>query len=143
MFSGTIANNDPLERLPVVLIIEDELVQRVALADYLQEAGFNVVEAATVDAGFEIVRRGEVPVDIVVTDVRTAGRLDGFMLARWIRTNYPHLPVIVISGHANDAELTEILRTGEAFFLKPFDERKLLAKIRQLLVDGSHAPGGN
>ena len=75
-----------------------------------------------------------------MTDVLTPGRLDGFMLVRWIRTNYPHRPVIVVSGHALEGHLAEVLLAGEAFFLKPYDERELLAKIRQLLARAAAMP---
>jgi CheY-like chemotaxis protein len=131
MPSETTVNHDPLARLPSVLIVEDEFIQRLALVDYLEENGLNAVAAITADDALDMLRSARVPVDIVVTDVQTPGKLDGFMLVRWVRANYPHLPVIVVSGHP-EIRRSEA-RVGEAFFPKPYDDRLLLAKIRQML----------
>jgi DNA-binding response OmpR family regulator len=134
MLPATLPHGDQLDRLPTVLIVEDEFVVRMGLADYLQEGGFRVLETVTADEALESVRSGSAPIDIVVTDVRTPGKMDGFMLAQWIRLNRPDLPVIVLSGEAVEGRLGGAFLAGEAVFSKPYDERRLLAKIRQLLA---------
>jgi CheY-like chemotaxis protein len=73
----------------IVLIVEDEALIRVALADFLQDVGFKVLEAANANEAVEIIEKASVPIDLVFTDVRMPGTLDGIELAHWIRTSRP------------------------------------------------------
>jgi CheY-like chemotaxis protein len=67
-----------------VLVIEDEVLVRMVIADYLRECGFRVVEASTADEGMRVLKTNE-RVDIVFSDVQMPGSLDGFELAQWLR----------------------------------------------------------
>lgn len=85
---------------PCVLVVEDEFFVRFAVAEALRDAGYTVVEAVNGDEALEIIEAG-VPLDLVFTDVRMPGSIDGLALLDLIKRSRPDLPVLVTSGHAD------------------------------------------
>ena len=59
------------------------------LSDYLQECGFKVLEGSTADEAVAIIENIDVPIDLVLTDIRMPGSMDGCGLARWVRATVP------------------------------------------------------
>lgn len=80
-----------------VLVVEDELLIRTILGDELRDAGFHVIEAFNGDEAV-VVLKSVVP-DLIITDVRMPGSLDGMGLFALVRASFPTLPVIITSGH--------------------------------------------
>jgi DNA-binding NtrC family response regulator len=103
---------------PSVLLVEDEFLLRVFFADHLREAGFIVIEAFNGDEAMALLKGG-VGVDLVFTDVRMPGSIDGIGLLRFVLEDRPGTPVIVTSGHFEPALAEE---SGALMFLpKPCD----------------------
>lgn len=115
---------------PRVLVIEDELAARRALAQGLREAGFEVVEAADGLAGLEAAGRLEFAV--VLLDLRLP-RLDGEHVLEKLRQQ-SGVPVIVVSAKRNEHDRIEALNLGaDDYLVKPFGLHELLARIRAVL----------
>jgi CheY-like chemotaxis protein len=121
---------DPSARTPTILIVEDEALLRVTLSDYLQECGYKVLEAGNADEALLIVEKSEIIIDLVFTDVRMPGSMDGFGLAKWLRANRPGLPVILTSGDAKKAAEAKELCEDGPFMAKPYDLKVVVAQIR-------------
>jgi CheY-like chemotaxis protein len=79
-----------------VLLVEDEILIRIDLAESLRDQGWDVIEAGTAIDALDLLRL--IVVDIVVTDVHMPGGMTGIDLARSIRDGWPGLPVVVMSG---------------------------------------------
>jgi CheY-like chemotaxis protein len=79
-----------------VLIVDDEPVIRGFLCDYLNESGFHAVAVASGDEAAQLLESGAA-IDLVFSDVRMPGTLDGFGLARWVMDNRPDVPVLLTS----------------------------------------------
>jgi CheY-like chemotaxis protein len=124
---------DPAERTPTLLVVEDEVLIRIALSDYLQECGFKVLEAGNADEALEIIQHGTVTIDLVFSDVVMPGSMDGFGLAKWIRANRAGLPIILTSGDAAKADIANELCEREPFMAKPYDLEQLVKRIRTLI----------
>jgi CheY-like chemotaxis protein len=77
-----------------VLLVEDEVIIRLGLAEFLRECGFTVYEAGMASDAIDVLQTGP----LVISDVRMPGEMDGFALARWVRTYVPQLKVILTSG---------------------------------------------
>src|SRR5262245_21192751 len=92
---------------PTVLLVEDEPLIRLAVADYLRECGFKVLEAGSADDALAILTatKPEFRIDVLFSDVRMPGKLDGFGLARWVREHRPALPVLLGSGDTKKSDL--------------------------------------
>jgi CheY-like chemotaxis protein len=83
--------------------------------DYLRGGGFNVVEAADAESALAYLAGGQ-PVALVFSDVGLKGSMDGFALAREIKSSFPGCEVILTSGHVPD-----VREEGIAQFLsKPY-----------------------
>lgn len=130
---GEFAFPHPDERAPTILVVDDEVLLRTLVADFLQECGFKTLGAANADEAVEVLSAREPVVDLVLSDVRMPGSMDGFGLAKWIRENRPGLPVILCSGDSKKAEAAEQLCAAEPFLAKPFDLPHAAARIRQIL----------
>lgn len=114
-----------------ILVVEDELLIRLHVADTFRDRGFEVIEAA--DGKFALdVLQGNASVDAVFTDVTLPGQPDGFGLARWIRDHRPGLPVVLTSGEVTAAH-AQAIATQEPFFAKPCDYDDVAAFIRERL----------
>jgi CheY-like chemotaxis protein len=81
-----------------ILVVEDELLIRFVLTDVLREAGYQVVEACDGEEGLAVLLSGQT-IDLIVTDIRMPGTIDGMELARRSKALDPSRCVIVCSGH--------------------------------------------
>lgn len=114
------------ERRPVVLVVEDEPLILIHSNLALEDAGYLPIAVADAGAALDTLRkRGDV--EIMFTDVRLPGGMDGLELARRVRHTYPHVAIVVTSGSQRvDAEM---LPRGAAFVAKPYTA----AQITRLL----------
>jgi CheY-like chemotaxis protein len=60
-----------------ILVVEDEVLIRLVIAEYLRECGYKVYEAAHADEALAVLQSPDVPIDIVFSDVVMPGRMDG------------------------------------------------------------------
>lgn len=80
-----------------ILVVEDELLIRFMLSDGLRDKGYHVIEACNADEALVILETA-VP-DLIISDVRMPGSLDGMGLLELVRKTLPKMPVIITSGH--------------------------------------------
>lgn len=80
-----------------ILVVEDELLIRMVLSDELRDVGYHVIEACSADEALAIIET-EAP-ELIISDVRMPGRLDGLGLLAVVRETRPNLPVIITSSH--------------------------------------------
>jgi two-component system, response regulator PdtaR len=93
--SDAMPTRDPLAR---VLVVEDDRLVRMPVTDALREAGYDVVEAETADAAWDLLTHDK-GVDLVFSDIRTPGAMDGVDLAMRLHAELPQLPVILATGY--------------------------------------------
>jgi CheY-like chemotaxis protein len=117
--------------MPTILVVEDELLIRLHVADTFRDCGFNVIEAADGTGALQILQ-GNASIHAVFTDVTLPGQPDGFALARWIRQHRPGLPVVLTSGEVTAAH-AKAVNAREPFFAKPCDYGGIAAFIRERL----------
>jgi len=120
--------------LHAVLVVEDEILIRMVIADYLRECGYRVYEAVNADEAIMLLQAPEVSIDIVFSDVQMPGDLDGFGLARWIRTNKPEIQVILTSGVERSAEIAATLCEAGPLLEKPYPPHDVVSRIKQLVM---------
>ena len=131
----TVTATEPAADPPTetVLLVEDEATVRNLARKILSRHGYRIIEAADGAEALQIMatRRGDI--DIVVSDVIMPG-IGGAELARRLRTDHPGLPVLLMSGYADDAVLRRAFsEAGDAFIEKPFSPGALLQRVRALL----------
>lgn len=116
--------------LITVLVVEDEFLIRMLVADHLRDAGFVVIEAFNGDEAIDILTTGTV-IDLVFTDVRMPGSADGMDLLAFVKQTRPDLPVLMTSGHL-EPELA-YSAGAERFLSKPCDPDFVVSAIRTAL----------
>jgi DNA-binding NtrC family response regulator len=122
-----------------VLIVEDEPLVRASLSDYLQQCGFRVLEASTANEAILLIIQSDVEIDVVFSDVMMPGTLDGLGLAQWIKSNRPHLPIILTSGDAQKALAAKDLCEAQTFVNKPYELGAVVVQMRALIEDARRA----
>lgn len=117
-----------------VLVVEDEVLIRLMIAEYLREFGYRVLEARNGDEAKRILGDdGEV--GVVFSDVRMPGSIDGLALARWISRNKPEIGVLLTSAHMAPAEGAE--PAARTLLRKPYAPSEVLQRIRGLTGGGN------
>lgn len=120
------------EASPTILVVEDEVLIRLAIADYLRECGYRVFEAGSVDEAQRILG-ADTEVKLVFSDVQMHGTADGFVLASWIRRHHPGMEVLLTSGLIGiDEKARDVCHEGPVV-AKPYDQEAVLQRVRELL----------
>jgi CheY-like chemotaxis protein len=114
---------------PTILLVEDEVLLRMMLADELRAGNYTVIEAANGNEAFEVLRAGAT-IDALVTDVSMPGTLDGARLVALVRKSSPSTRIVIASADSMAIEPG----TADAIFPKPYHVVALLRKIGLLLA---------
>jgi DNA-binding NtrC family response regulator len=119
-----------------ILFVEDEVLTRMDMAEFLRQSGYRVSEAANAAEAVDALN-SKFTVDLVVTDVRMPGDMDGFALAEWVRDHRPGVEIIICSGDLRSKErMGESTKLG-AFLAKPYTGRALLDLVKRALAKGT------
>jgi CheY-like chemotaxis protein len=118
---------------PVVLVVEDEVLIRSAVAEYLRMSGNSVVEATNAAEAIALFA-ARVVVDVVFSDIQMPGPMDGLGLARWVRQHHPDIHVMLTSGNA---DANRAAGAAKAFFPKPYRSAEVAARIRSVLAQAT------
>lgn len=129
--------NSASERL--ALVVDDDAVIRMDVAEILDQAGFRCLQAAHGDAAIEVLETHHLDVTLMFSDVDMPGSRNGFALAREVAVKWPHVSVVVASGRVLPAEGD--LPEGARFIGKPFSAQTVHAHLKEMLPeDGKPAP---
>jgi signal transduction histidine kinase len=119
------------ETTGTVLLVDDEPMVRAAVRRILVRAGFRVIEASGADEVRALDPRETLGIQVLVTDVAMP-KTGGPALAAELRVQRPSLPVVFMSGHADEPALEASRATG-VFLQKPFRPDQLLTAVRSVL----------
>lgn len=113
----------------VLVVDDDELVREMA-AMFLSMRGYHVIEAGSGDEAAALLDRAG-QVDVVFTDLRMPGRLDGIGLARWVRDHRPETRVLITSGHTSRAQQVGEVSNGP-LIPKPYRPEEVARRVEAL-----------
>jgi PAS domain S-box-containing protein len=112
------------------LLVDDEDLVRVSTADMLQDLGYTVVEASSAEEALKLIAGG-LAFDLLMTDHLMPG-MTGTDLAREVRALRPGVPVLIVSGYAEDEGIAPDLPR----LTKPFRRADLVASLAELTEPG-------
>lgn len=116
----------------MILILEDDDDLRDVLATSLEDAGYEVCEAASADEALDLPQRSQL--QLVVSDVRMAGSRDGLGALAALKSDRPALRCVVITGYASeDAPRRALEIQVDDYVYKPFRLAQLLAVVQRVL----------
>ncbi|MDT3721005.1 response regulator [Pseudomonas oryzihabitans] len=116
------------ERLAVVS--EDELLLQALVREVLKQEGFQVETFGTADAALQFLELHSQQVNLVVSNVRMPGVIDGIQLARIVTERWPSLPFVLMSGYAG---LRNDIPAGIPFLHKPWTLDQLTEAVRKVV----------
>ncbi len=115
-----------------ILIVEDEDPVRMFARRALENKGYNVLEADSGEAGLEVLNTTKTTIDLLITDV-VMPNMDGPALVNAARKDRPDMPVIFISGYAEDMFRKDLEAEEFQFLPKPFTLKALAETVKSIL----------
>jgi two-component system, response regulator PdtaR len=118
--------------IPVVLLVEDEPLVRMAAADDLQDAGFHVLEAANADVALAVLESCSSVVQVLFTDIDMPGSMNGLDLAESVQRRWPHISLLISSAY-HRPQSGQLPDEGR-FVPKPYCSEDVVQHIRELVT---------
>jgi len=114
-----------------ILVIDDDDRVRTLLRDILLSGGHRVIEASNGASGIKSLEEGRF--DMVLTDLGMP-IMNGWEVAKWVKSKKPHIPVALITGWGTDLDEEKIEESGVDLIIgKPFQVREVLEAINRLM----------
>ncbi|WP_312794850.1 response regulator [Tianweitania sp.] len=117
----------PVANKPIVLVIEDEPVLRIDIVDMLEDDGFGVVEATSVENAIAILET-RLDIRIVYMDLDMPRGVDGVKIAAAIRDRWPPIEIVLTASRVDGARIQLPVRAK--FFAKPIDPIQVISAVR-------------
>lgn len=119
-----------------ILVVEDEDILREVIIDYLNEDGYQVLEAADGEEALELFQSNSV--DLVILDI-VLPKIDGWSVCRRIRKS-SNIPIIILTARSDeDDSLLGYELGADDYLIKPYSPRILMAKVKRFLEKYSDA----
>jgi two-component system chemotaxis response regulator CheY len=118
-----------------VLVVDDEPDIRRVVRMALQKAGYEVLEAENGEKAIEAINYGEnrLLLDVVICDIRMP-KINGIEAIAYFRSNYPRVPLIVLTGFPDTEMASSLLRQGVVDYLvKPVEGDKLKGSVARAM----------
>jgi DNA-binding response OmpR family regulator len=123
-----------------ILIVEDDVLVRHALAEYLRDCGYKVAEAVDADEARQLLVKGTGGIEIVM--VHAISQTDrGYTLTNWVRAKFPDVQIIIAGSLATATEQAGSLCEKGPALTKPYDHKLILAHIRRLQAARDRSKG--
>jgi|SRR5580704_15970456 CheY-like chemotaxis protein len=113
----------------VVLIVEDELLLRGLVVEFVEQAGFVALEAGDADEAVALLEARS-DVAMLFTDINMPGSMDGLELAHTVRDRWPSIKILVASGRVRLKQSD--LPPNSAFLEKPYYGEIMIAQLRSM-----------
>lgn len=112
-----------------LMVVDDEVLMRSLLQDFLTSQGYQVHCFATANAALKTLRDGKKPFSAVIADIRMVP-VNGMELLKRVKIDFPTLPVLLFTSAGTPEEREMALRSGAFhYFTKPFP----LSDLRQIV----------
>ena len=115
-----------------VLLVDEDVLVRKELAEFLRECGLRVAEAATAAEARAPVADADLGIDIALIDIGLAGAEDAFSLVAWLRSENPAIDVLLAGSAERAVERAATICEEGASLPKPHDPKAVLERIKKL-----------
>ncbi|MBA8666923.1 sigma-54-dependent Fis family transcriptional regulator [Holosporaceae bacterium 'Namur'] len=117
-----------------ILIVDDEADIRELVADILKDEGYHPLCASSASETIQCFENNELPSAVVLDIWLEGSEMDGIGILKYIKSNHPTIPVIMISGHGNIETAVQTIRHGAYDFIeKPFKAEKLIIMVNRAI----------
>jgi len=120
-------------RSGTVLLVEDSDVVRDVVANMLEGGGLTVLQASGGEEALALARRGETPIDLLLTDI-VMPEMSGVELADRLERERPDVRILFMTGYAEEVVVNEgILGKHRECIGKPFTQEQITKRVRKIL----------
>jgi CheY-like chemotaxis protein len=115
-----------------VLVVEDEELVRLVVAEALHDAGIEVMEAEHAEAALSILEQHAAQIDVLFTDIQMPGVMDGLGLAHHTSKHWPGISLLITSARPHPDRT--VLPQKSRLLPKPYRHSHVLRGIRELVA---------
>lgn len=116
--------------LPIVLVVEDDMMLRMRAVDMVEDAGYASVEAVDADQALTILQ-SRTDIVLLFTDIQMPGSMDGLQLAHAVYERWPLIKIILVSGQLKLA--SNHIPRNSRFFGKPLVSGQMIAEMQNMI----------
>ena len=113
----------------LVIIVDDDVFERMGASYMFSDAGYRVLEAENADEALQLFE-DNADIRLLFTDVNMAGSMSGSDLAHQVARRWPEVGVIMTSGRPRP----EALPLGAKFHAKPYEPTNVLQHAREMTI---------
>ena len=114
-----------------VLVVDDEVFVRMLVADVLDEAGFEVIEAANAQVALKRLEIAD-DVQVLFTDINMPPGMNGLELAQQVHERWPQVGLVVASGY--ERPMSDQIADGGIFIPKPFRPEDIIGAVKKVVA---------
>ena len=117
---------------PSILVVDDELIVRDSLSDWLAEDGYNVATAKNGTEALSMVRKRDW--DVLLVDLKMPG-LSGLEVLSKVKEINPNIPVIIMTAYATVDTAVEAIKSGAYDYItKPFNPEEITLTLKKIIA---------
>lgn len=124
-----------------ILVVDDEPDVRKSVRLILTKAGYEVVEAEDGEKGIKAIKDNALSLNTIICDIQMP-KINGMEAIAYFRSQFPSVPVIVLTGHPNLEGATNLFKQGVVdYIVKPADPEKLTAAVKKAVKEHNPMKG--
>jgi CheY-like chemotaxis protein len=129
-FIDVVMDAMPNKPAPVILVVEDDLFLRMLTVEFVNEAGFETLEACDAEQAIAILESNS-KITVLFTDINMPGSMDGLKLASVVSDRWPVIEILIASGHVL-LQQADLPPNGR-FLRKPYRAEAMIADLHSLV----------
>jgi CheY-like chemotaxis protein len=118
----------------LILVVDDDVLERMGASYMFSDAGYRVLEAGSADAALQFFEQ-DAEIGLLFTDVSMPGTINGADLARQVAERWPRVGIIMTSGRPFPEHLPPMVR----FHAKPYEPSDVLRDAKEMAPPPSGA----
>jgi DNA-binding NtrC family response regulator len=119
---------------PIILLVDDEAMLREVMGDVLFKDGFFCVPCANGADAMRLIDAGPYKFDLLLSDVKMPGTVDGFEVAERFKAKYPEGTVILLSGYIDEKSAGSLSKDRVRVLPNPLRVQELLDAVKEALA---------
>lgn len=124
---------DTAQRPGCILVVDRDVLVRHAIADYLRDCGYVVIEASSTEEAATVLGERTLVVDAALCDAEVPGSRNAFEFRAWVRQHHPSVDVALVGNvEAAANKAAELCERGPDL-ARPYDPQSVIAYIRRVL----------
>jgi Response regulator containing CheY-like receiver, AAA-type ATPase, and DNA-binding domains len=120
--------------LETVLVLDNDVLVRMPICEYLRDCGYRVLEAANADEAKAILEKRDIKIDVLLSDIQMPGHMNGFAFVAWARSMRPGLVIVIAGTPERAANAAGELCEHGPILGRPYEPQTVLQRIKRLLA---------